>query len=264
MSFLMKRYGKTALVTGASAGIGAAFAEYLASEGLNLVLVARREKRLQQLKQELEAKYPVSVLIIVQDLSLHDAADRVCEQLQDAQCTVSILINNAGFGSCGKFPELNLEQELAMVDLHCRLPVALTHKLLPGMQKDNKGAVIMLSSVLGQIPTPYMTTYAATKAFDLFFAEGLYEEFRGTGIDVIAVSPGYTRTEFQGVAGKNQKTPVPVAEPLDVVKATFEALGKRPSVIEGIINKLITGGTFLMPKPWVLQVSGNLAKPRSH
>ncbi|HOL96293.1 MAG TPA: SDR family NAD(P)-dependent oxidoreductase, partial [bacterium] len=163
MNTLKRKYGPAALVTGASSGIGRAFAEELAARDFDLVLVARRGGRLEQIKNDLEARFGISVMPIVQDLTASGAVRRVCEEIQKSGWDIGLLINNAGFGSQGEFDTLDLENELTMVDLACRVPVELTHRLVPGMKQRRRGGIIFVSSVLSQFPSPYMATYAAGK-----------------------------------------------------------------------------------------------------
>lgn len=258
--YSISRYGETALVTGASSGIGKAYAQCLAKEGINLVVVARRLSNLEQLATDLNEQFGVSVHCIAQDLSEPDAAEKVVEALGDAGVEVDILINNAGFGAHGNFSEIPLERQLAMINLSCRLPVALTHKLLVGMKMRGRGAIIFLSSQVGAMPVPFMATYSATKAFPLFLGESLYGELAGTGIDVLAVLPGDTATEFTHEAGLKIKNPLPQRTADDVVASTFNALGKKPSVVDGKLNKLASILFGLMPKKAVIKNNARIWK----
>ncbi len=149
-----------------------------------------------------------------------------------------MLVNNAGFGTHGVFEELSLERELQMINLSCRLPVALSHKFIGAMKQRNRGAIIFLSSMAGTMPIPFMSTYSATKVFPLFFAESLYGELTDTSIDVLAVLPGDTSTEFRETADLSNAFPIPPRTADDVVQTTFSALGNCPSVIDGVANKM--------------------------
>ncbi len=256
----LKRYGTTALVTGASSGIGKAYAKAIAKEGLNLVLVARREALLNELASALTRDHGISVHTIAQDLSQADAADRVYDNVRAVGLEIDILVNNAGFGTHGVFDELSLERELEMINLSCRLPVALTHKFIGAMKKRNRGAVIFLSSMVGTMPVPFMSTYSATKVFPRFFAESLYGELAGTGVDVLAVLPGDTSTEFRETADLSNAFPIPARSADDVVTTTFSALGKSPSVIDGAANKVSAFFMGLMPKKLLLKMNARLWK----
>ena len=254
----LKRYGSTALVTGASSGIGKSYARTLAANGLDLVLVARRKQLLDELAEELGRVHGVKVHTIAQDLSETDAAERVYEAVQQAGLEIDILINNAGYGSHGVFDKLDLGNELAMVNLSCRLPVALTHKFIGGMKQRNRGAVIFLSSMAGTMPVPFMSTYSATKAFPLYFAESLYGELVGTGVDVLAVCPGDTTTEFRDTADMTMKAPVPPRTADDVAETTFNALGKKPVVIDGTVNRFSARLMALMPRKLLIKNNAKL------
>ena len=254
----LKRYGTTALVTGASSGIGKSYARAIAKDGLNLVLVARRKALLDELAAQLKAEYGVEVLTIAQDLTEIDAADKVYEAVQQAGLEVDLLVNNAGFGTHGVFDELDLERELDMINLSCRLPVALTHKFIAAMKQGKRGAVIFLSSVAGTMPVPFMSTYSATKAFPLFFAESLYGELAGSPIDVLAVAPGDTTTEFRETADLSNKFPIPPRSAEDVVATTFDALGKKPSVIDGGVNKMSAFFMGLLPNKMLIKNNAKL------
>ncbi len=254
----LKRYGSTALVTGASSGIGKSYARYLARDGLDLVLVARRKQLLDELAEELGQAHGVKVHTIAQDLSDADAAERVYDAVQQLGLEIDILINNAGYGSHGVFDKLDLAHELAMVNLSCRLPVALTHKFIGGMKERNRGAVIFLSSMAGTMPVPFMATYSATKAFPLYFAESLYGELNDTGVDVLAVCPGDTTTEFRDAADMTMKAPVPPRTADDVAETTFEALGKKPAVVDGAVNRISKRLMSLMPKKMLIKNNAKL------
>jgi hypothetical protein len=256
----LKRYGNTALITGASSGIGKSYANAMAKEGLNLVLVARRRALLDELAVQLNMDYSISVHVIAQDLSEADAADKVFENVQEAGIEIDILVNNAGFGTHGVFDELDLARELQMINLSCRLPVALTHKFLGAMKKRNRGAIVFLSSMAGTMPVPFMSTYSATKVFPLFFAESLYGELTHTNIDVLAVLPGDTSTEFRETADLANAFPIPPRTADDVVQTTFNALGKTPSVIDGGANRVSAFFMGLMPKKMLLKMNARLWK----
>ncbi len=230
---LREKYGDWALVTGASAGIGLEFARAIAREGVSIVLTARREDRLTALAVEFREKYKVETRVVAADLAAADGADRLATAVADLP--IGILVNNAGFGYAGRFDKLDTERLRSMVRVNCEVPVVLTSRILPGMIQRRRGAVIVVGSVAGRQPLPLHAVYSATKSFDLIFGEALWGELRGTGIDAIVLEPGPTQTEFQQVAGEvvgpNHGEP---AE--NVVRVTFDALGKKPSVISGWFN----------------------------
>ena len=254
----LKRYGTTALVTGASSGIGKSYARAIAKDGLNLVLKKRRKALLDELADELRGEHGIQVHTIAQDLTELDAADRVYDNVQQAGLEIDMLVNNAGFGSHGVFDELSLERELEMINLSCRLPVALTHKFIGAMKQRNRGAVVFLSSMAGTMPIPFMSTYSATKVFPLFFAESLYGELSDSNIDVLAVLPGDTSTEFRETADLSNAFPIPARTADNVVQTTFSALGNKPSVIDGGANKISAFFMGLMPKKMLLKTNARL------
>lgn len=221
---LRERYGEWALVTGASAGIGAAFARALAREGVSVVLTARREDRLRALAEELKEQ-GVATRVVALDLAALDGASRLAGAVADLD--LAILVNNAGFGHAGRFDKLDGARLREMVELNCTAPVLLTRALLPRLLARGRGAVVFTGSQAGRQPLPLHAVYAATKAFDGFVAEALWAELRGTGVDVLVVEPGSTETEFQQVAGEIAHRG---QAPEEVVAVALERLGRQPSV----------------------------------
>jgi hypothetical protein len=228
-----ERYGEWALVTGASAGIGEAFARALASRGISCVLSARRAERLESLAADLETSYGVKTRVVAEDLGAPEGAQRVADAVADLP--IAILVNNAGVGYAGRFDKLDVARLEQQVLLNCLAPVVLTRLLLPGMQQRGRGAVIFTGSVAGMQPLPLHGVYAATKAFDRFVGEALFVELREQGIDVIVLEPGSTATEFQQVAGEIAH---PGEPPERVVELTLRSLGRQPSVVSGWFNWL--------------------------
>jgi short-subunit dehydrogenase len=234
---LKQRYGAAALVTGATSGIGEAYARELARQGISLVLVARRGDILERLREELTSRHGIQVMTIVQDLAEPLAAQRIFSLVGDAGWHIDILVNNAGFGAYGELEKTDLERNLKMIDVHCRAVLSLTHHFLPAMKRRGHGAIIIVSSVLAAMPAPYMSTYAATKAFDLNFGESLFGELRPYGIDVLSVMPTLTETGFD-TGTTLKRMPVKKRTPEDVVRTSLYALGRKPSVANGIQAKL--------------------------
>jgi len=228
---LRERYGEWAVVTGASAGIGAEFARALAREGISCVLAARREDRMRSLAEELEKEHGVATRVVAVDLSEEGGAAELADAVADL--SVGILVNNAGYGLAGRFSALDAERMRRMVVLNCAAPVVLTHRLLPGMLERGTGAVIVTGSVAGSQPLPLHAVYGATKAFDAHFAESLWGELHGTGVDVLVLEPGSTESEFHDVAGEVPHEGQPAHE---VVATALDALGRQPAVVAGWFN----------------------------
>ena len=230
-SSFLERYGEWALVTGASAGIGAEFARALAKRGMSCVLTARREGRLNELAEELRDQYGVATRVVVADLADPEGPSQVCAALGDLE--IGVLINNAGVGYARRFDASEEKRLLELVQVNCAAPVALTRRLLPGMCERGKGAIVLVGSAAGRQPIPLHAVYSATKAFDLFLGEALYVEMREQGIDVLVVEPGSTQTEFQKIAGE---TPHPGDSPARVVDVALENLGRQSSLLVGWSN----------------------------
>lgn len=254
MKTLKEKYGEWALITGASAGIGEAFARYLARAGLDVILVARRKERLEALASHLIQEHRVQALSVPLDLTDAHFMETLAEGVRDRE--VGMLINNAGCGSTGRFVERGLQWEADMVRLNCWAPTVLTHHYLPPMVERRKGAIIFVGSVVGYQPTPFMTTYSATKAFNLFMGEGLWYELRKYHIDALALSPGTTDTEFHQTANMS-RGPL-VATPERVVRTAMKALGRRPSVVDGRINSVLAFAHRLVPRRAAVALTGGI------
>ncbi len=237
MNNFVNKYGPWAIVTGASSGIGEEFARQLASLKLNLVLIARRKEKLELLSTELMNKYGIQIKIIPTDISHPDFLKQI-KAVTDL-LDVGLLINNAGFALTGNFLDHTIEDELSLLYVNCRAPLILSHHFGNKMVQRGKGGIINVSSVAAFLPMPFWTTYSASKVYDLHFSEGLWFELKGKGVDVLALCPGATRTEFSKVAG----TKGGGMEPVQVVQIGLQNLGKKPTVIAGISNRIIT---FLM------------------
>lgn len=195
---------KTALITGASSGIGKEFARIHAERGGNLVIVARREEKLNALKTELEKKHGISVMVIVKDLALPNAAAEIYEEVKQASVEIDYLINNAGFGGRGKFHERPWELDLAMLNLNVVALTALTRLFLPDFVQRNEGRILNVSSTASLLPGPLQAVYYATKAYVTSFSNAIAEELHDTNITVTALLPGATETEFASTSGMDQ------------------------------------------------------------
>jgi uncharacterized protein len=201
MSLPKPRAAGVALVTGASAGIGAVIAADLAAKGYNLVLVARRKERLDALKDKLIAERGVKVHTIACDLSKAASRGRLAGQIEKLGLEVDVLINNAGFATGGAFEASDPQRELEQVRVLVEAPVALTSAFVPGMVKRGKGAILNVASTAGMQPLPYSAGYGAAKAYVLSFSEALHHELKGRGVTVTALAPGPVTTEFWDIAG---------------------------------------------------------------
>ncbi|BAY79577.1 short-chain dehydrogenase/reductase SDR (plasmid) [Nostoc linckia NIES-25] len=227
----------TALITGASSGIGKAFAQELAARKQNLVLVARSEDKLNQLAKELKEKYKVQVDVIAKDLTEANAAAGVFDATKTKGLTIDLLINNAGFGCYGDFAESDGERQVKIVQLNILALVDLTHKFLPIMRQRRSGSIINVSSITGFQPIPYLSVYAASKAFILSFSEALWAENRQYGVRVLVTCPGPIETNFfaeanfpPALAGSTEK----VYSSEEVVRESLKALEEwQPTVIIG-------------------------------
>ncbi|MBX7057876.1 MAG: SDR family oxidoreductase [Leptospirales bacterium] len=258
-----ERFGGAALITGASGGLGEEFARQLAARRMDLILVARREDRLSALAQQLQSEAGVDVRIIAADLSAPGAAEKVQSQVQSMGLKVGLLVNNAGYGTYGLFHEIEGSKEANMVALNCSLPVELTHLFVNDMVARKKGGIVFLSSNGAYQPCPFFATYGATKAFNLMLGEALWAELRPFGIDVIALSPGYTRTDFQNVAGNAGQKPMGGwSEPRDVVAQCLNKLGKAPSTIPGLMNYFLAASVRSTPRRVMAMMSYNISKPK--
>ena len=257
-----KRYGGAALITGASSGIGSAFARALAARGMDLILVARRRPPLEEVAQALRTAYGVSVTVIPKDLAQPDAASELYSETRQHQLDVGLLVNNAGFGTYGPFYENDAPAEAQMVDVNCRAPVALTHAFLPPMIERKRGGIIIVASMAGLQPTPYLAVYGATKAFDLSLGESLWAELRSQGIDVTTLAPGVVKTGFQAVADSGHM-PFPGQElsAHRVVEETLQALGHSSTVVPGRLNRMLGALSQRMPRRLNLLLGARMLKP---
>ena len=255
-----ERYGPWALVTGASSGIGAEFARQLAARGLNVALVARRRERLGDLAAELEPAHGIATRIIVADLAREDFLPEIRAGLGDVD--VGLLINNAGFGNTGNLLDNDLARELELLHVNCRAVLMLAHEIGRHLRARGRGGMIFVSSTVGFTPTPIWSNYSASKAYDLFLGEGLAAELGPSGVDVLTVCPGATRTEFQVQAALDERVlPGPMRalvfmSPEAVVRGTLDALGRKRTHVPGWLNALTVFSGRLMPRRVNSRISG--------
>lgn len=240
-----EKYGPWALVTGASSGLGREFALQLANMGLNIILTARREEKLNLVANKCQ-QFGVDTHVVPADLLDLEAPNIIQQKVGDKE--VGLLVNNAGFGVIGAFWKADTQKQIDMTYLNCVAVVAMTRTFLPQIVMRGRGGIITVSSVAGFQPVPFLTNYGATKAFDLMLGEGLWAELRGTGVDSLTLCPGYTNTEFQQVAGINPKDFRIYANPKDVIRGTLQSLGKKQTYIPQFRNKFMALGYRLFPR----------------
>jgi hypothetical protein len=253
--------GKWALVTGASAGIGVALAEELAAGGTKLVLTARRKDRLNALAQRLASGHKIQTEVFAADLTESDAPEKIFAFTKEKSIEIDLLINNAGFGQYGEFHTIETKRLLDMVQVNCAAVIHLTRLYLPDMVKRKRGDILILASTASFQAVPYISTYAATKAFDLLFAEGLAEEMKPHGIRVCALCPGSTESEFAEVAGQ-KKFQRKAETPQKVARTGLQALAAGKSyVISGLGNYLGAHSQRLVPRRLVTKIAAGMFKP---
>jgi short-subunit dehydrogenase len=249
------------LITGASSGIGEGFARAFAARRQDLVLVARSEKRLESLAAELATREGVRVDVVVADLARPDAADAIVQALAARDIAIGTLVNNAGFGTHGLFATLDAARERDEIVVNAGAVVALTRAFLPAMLARGAGAVLNVASTAGFQPVPYMATYGATKAFVLAFSEALAEEVRGSGVRVVALCPGQTKTAFfTGIADARSGRARSVEQ---VVATGMRALATgRVVAIDGAANALLAAVSRLSPRGIATRVAGAMFRPK--
>jgi short-subunit dehydrogenase len=252
-----ERYGPWALVAGASAGLGEAFARLLAARGLNLVLVARRADALEALAAELRRAHRVEVRPEPLDLSRPDAGAAALGAV--AGLEVGLLVYNAAASAIGPFLERPVEEHLRVIDVNCRAPLVLAHGLGGPMAARGRGGILLMTSLAASQGNPLLASYAASKAFDLVLAEGLWAELRGRGVDVLACRAGATRTP--GYAASRPRRSVPLMEADDVARGALAALGRRPSTVTGALNRIAAFAfARLLPRRASIQIMGRATR----
>ncbi|PCJ20281.1 MAG: short-chain dehydrogenase [Candidatus Cloacimonadota bacterium] len=242
---------EVALITGASSGIGYNIAIELAKRSWDLVVIARRESKLLDLKKEIEKKYKVKVYVYAMDITVNDKLLMLQNKIIKENLFVSLLINNAGFGSSGYFHKLNLDKELNMIDLNIKALMKMCHIFSQEMVKKSKGHIINVASVAAFQPGPGMNTYFASKAFVLHFSEGLNEELSSFGVKCSALCPGTTKTEFFDIAEAMdlEASPLPSMSASSVAKITLDGVDSSSVIIvPGLFNKLMCLSVRFVPR----------------
>ncbi|MFN0110411.1 MAG: SDR family NAD(P)-dependent oxidoreductase [Blastocatellia bacterium] len=256
---------KTAVITGASYGIGEAFAKRLAADGANLILTARSVDRLEALAVELRSQFNVGVTVVKTDLAEAAAPQMLFDETVGRGQQVDLLINNAGFGAVGDFADLPLDRQLEMIQVNVTALVALTHLFLQPMLQRRDGAIIQLASTASFQGVPYFATYSATKSFILTFSEALWAECKPLGVRVLAVCPGPTGTHFQAVAGTEKtKRLVKMQTPSEVVAASLKALAaNRSFLVSGFGNATMIFLERFVSRQTVTRMASKLYRPFS-
>ena len=258
MSDFRECYGPYALIAGASVGLGEAFARRLAERGLNLILLARRQDALEQLAADLRARHAVEVRVLAADLGQPDLREVIERAVHGL--TVGLLVYNAAYSVIGPFVDHPLDQQLRVLDVNCRGPLLLSHLLGKAMAERGRGGIVLMTSMAASQGGPWLASYAASKAFNLVLAEGLWDELHERGVDVVACRAGATRTP--GYASSQPRpSRVPLLEPDQVVRETLEALGRRPSVVPGAFYRF---SAFVMnrllPRQMAVRIMGRATR----
>lgn len=255
------RYGPWALVAGGSEGLGAEYVRQLAARGLDCLVVAERDEPLHEHCAQVAAEHGVEVRPAVVDLAAPDLLERIRPHW--AGLELGLLVYNAAFSTVGEYAEQSLESKLGIVDLNCGGLVRLTHELGPLLAARRRGGIVIMSSMSALQGTPLVSTYAASKAFDLVLGEALWEELGARGVDVLTVCPGMTRTpgwEKTRADLSGALVPAPM-EPADVVREALDSLGRRPVCVTGRSNRL---GAFLfsrlLPRRLAVRLMGRVMR----
>lgn len=252
----------TALITGASSGIGLELSRLFAKEGHSLVLVARRKEALDNLAGQLRQEYGVAVQVIAQDLAIPGAAQQLYDTVRQLGLSIDVLVNNAGFGTNGAFAERDLNGWQQMMQLNMVTLTELTHLLLPAMRAQHFGKVLNVASIVSFLPCPEFAVYGASKAYVLSFSEALRNEVRADGISVTAVCPGATATDFHRVAGNEGTIFTAIMDsPAMVARKAYRALWcGRGVIVTGWMNKPLPLLLRLIPRCLAVKVAGAMAR----
>jgi short-subunit dehydrogenase len=256
-----KKYGPWAVIAGASEGLGAAYADQLARRGLNVLLIARRESLLQALAGHLKEKYPVEVRTLALDLSIPDAVETIIHNTADLE--IGLLVYNAAYSAVGPFLDHPLGDHLKEIDTNIRTPLALTYHFGQRMLANTHGGIILMASLSAFQGSAFISNYAATKAFNMLLAEGLWEEWRKQDVDVLVCTAGSVRTPNYLASSPKQTGGFSDAalEPEQVVREALGALGRKPHVIPGRSNRLASFVMrHLLPRRMAIQLMGRVLK----
>jgi short-subunit dehydrogenase len=260
-----KGRGQTALVTGASYGIGLDLAECFARDGYDLVLAARSEAALKQEAERLAKQYGVNAVPIAIDLGVHGAGHRLADEIQARGLTVDVLVNNAGYGTAGAFAGSDEANQLGMIDLNVRALVELTHAFWPQMLVRGRGGVLNVASTAAFQPGPLMAVYYASKAFVLSFSEALWREAQGTGVHVSCLCPGPTASKFRERAGTDATRLTTLGTPVtskSVAEDGYRAYQQNQRVlITGMRNRILARMVPYLPRRTILDIAHRIQSP---
>lgn len=257
---------QTALITGASGGIGYELAKLFAEDGYNVVLIARNAQKLNEIAKDFEQKYRITAKVIAKDLSIPSAPDEIFAELQQERIAVNVLVNNAGFASYGLFHELDLAAQLQMLQVNIVCLTNLTHLFLKDMVKQGSGRILNLASTAAFQPGPLMGVYYATKAYVLSFSEAIANELEGTGVSVTALCPGPTESGFQQRAAMEDSKLVSGQKIMDaetVAKIGYRGLMENKTVIvPGVKNKILAESVRFTPRKLVTKLVRNMQESK--
>jgi hypothetical protein len=242
-------YGPWAVVTGASSGIGEAFAKELAGRGLNILLVARTKSKLDETAGQLQAKYGVQTGVIVADLGEKAGVEAVLERIKKHD--IGFYVGAAGFGTSGPFVDLSVSEEMEMIQVNCSAAVEITHSVANQMRSRGRGGIVLFASLVGWQGVPLSATYSATKAFIQSFAEAIRVELKPSKIDVLSVAPGPVLSGFDTRANMKIERGV---TPEQVASESLRALGKKTTVVPGSLSKILTYSLFTAPRSLRVQI----------
>jgi short-subunit dehydrogenase len=248
-----ERYGPTAIVTGASSGIGEQFAHLLAERGLDLILVARRTDRIEALATELSTKHVVHVDAVPLDLTQPDFLASLLPACEEKD--IGLVVSNAGSGPKGPLHENSSEEIERTLDLNCRAPLLLAHRFVPRLLQRGRGGILITGSVEGFQSFPYSAAYSASKAFVRSLGEAIWEEYRGRGLDVLVLAPGSTDTELLENLGMDAKQ-MRAMSARKVAELGLRHLGNGPNYIPGAMNRVFTSVLHLLPRRLALRMAG--------
>jgi short-subunit dehydrogenase len=260
-----KGEGQTAIVTGASYGIGLDLAECFAKDGYNLILTARSADALKQAADKLAAQYKITATPIALDLGAHGGGTKLAQEIAAKGLNVDVLVNNAGYGIAGAMDGSKADEQLGMVDLNVRALLELTQIYWPSMLKNKRGGVLNVASTAAFQPGPLMATYYASKAFVLSLSEALWKEAEGTGVHVSCLCPGPTASKFRERAGTGKtnlsKAGAPMSS-MSVAKLGYRGFQKNTRVVvTGLRNRILAAATAWMPRTTLLGIVKNLQSP---